>query len=81
MSRDEVKNKLEAVFREVFEDEELIITDETSADDIDAWDSLTHVELIVAVEEAFNLKLSAREIVRLKNVGEFINLLHSKTGD
>ena len=51
MSREEVKDRLEKVFREVFDDETILITDETSAEDIDAWDSLTHVELIVAVEE------------------------------
>ena len=79
MTRDEVKDRLEKVFREVFDDESIVITDETSADDIDAWDSLTHVELIVAVEEEFDMKLSAKEIVRLKNVGEFINLIHSKS--
>ena len=80
MSREEVKDRLEKVFREVFDDETILITDETSAEDIEAWDSLTHVELIVAVEEEFQMKLSAREIVRLKNVGEFINLIHSKAG-
>ena len=80
MSRDEVKERLEQVFREVFDDETIVITDDTSAEDIDAWDSLTHVELIVAVEEEFEMKLSAREIVRLKNVGEFISLIHEKAG-
>ena len=80
MTRDEVKKRLEKVFREVFDDETIVITDDTSADDIDAWDSLTHVELIVAVEEEFEMKLSAKEIVRLKNVGEFINLIHEKAG-
>ena len=79
MTRDEVKDRLEKVFREVFDDESIVITDDTSANDIDAWDSLTHVELIVAVEEEFDMKLSAKEIVRLKNVGEFINLIHSKS--
>ena len=81
MSRDEVKERLEQVFREVFDDDTIVITDGTSAEDIEAWDSLTHVELIVAVEEEFEIKLSAKEIVRLKNVGEFINLIHSKTGE
>lgn len=80
MSRDEVRERLEKVFREVFDDETIVITDDTSAEDIDAWDSLTHVELIVAVEEEFEMKLSAREIVRLKNVGEFISLIHEKAG-
>lgn len=80
MDRTEVRDRLEKVMREVFDDESIVIKDETCADDIDAWDSLTHVELIVAVEEEFEMKLSAKEIVRLKNVGEFINLIHDKSG-
>ncbi len=77
----DTKLKLEQVFREVFDDEEIELTDEMTADDIDAWDSLTHIQLIVAVEEAFNCKFSTVEVMKLKNVGEFIKLIDRKTGN
>lgn len=74
----DVKEKLQEVFQDVFDDDEIELTDETTADDIDAWDSLTHVQLIVAVEKAFGLKFSTVEVMKLKNVGEFIALIDKK---
>lgn len=72
------KDRLQEVFRNVFEDDEIEIADETTADDIDAWDSLTHVQLIVAVEKEFSLKFSTVEVMKLKNVGDFIALIEKK---
>ena len=77
----DTKSKLEEVFREVFDDETIEITNEMTADDIDEWDSLTHVQLIVAVEEAFGCKFSTVEVMKLKNVGEFISLIERKTAN
>ncbi len=77
----DTKSRLEEVFREVFDDEEIVITNEMTADDIEEWDSLTHVQLIVAVEEEFGCKFSTVEVMKLKNVGEFINLIDRKTGN
>lgn len=73
------KEKLQEVFQDVFDDDEIELTAETTADDIDAWDSLTHVQLIVAVEKAFSLKFSTVEVMKLKNVGEFIELIDKKS--
>lgn len=75
----DTKEKLQEVFQDVFDDDEIELTDETTADDIDAWDSLTHVQLIVAVEKAFGLKFSTVEVMKLKNVGEFIALIDKKS--
>lgn len=72
------QEKLQEVFRDVFDDEEIMIDAETTADDIDAWDSLTHVQLIVAVEKEFAVKFSTVEIMKMKNVGEFIDLINKK---
>jgi acyl carrier protein len=72
------QEKLQDVFRDVFDDEEIIIDADTTADDIDAWDSLTHVQLIVAVEKEFAIKFSTVEIMKMKNVGEFIDLINKK---
>ncbi len=77
----DTKVKLEQVFREVFDDDEIELSDEMTADDVDAWDSLTHIQLIVAVEEAFKCKFSTVEVMKLKNVGEFIKLIDRKTGN
>jgi acyl carrier protein len=75
---DIVKEKLQDVFREVFDDDEIIISDEMTANDIDEWDSLTHIQLIVACEKEFGCKFKTTEIIDLKNVGEFIALLKRK---
>lgn len=72
------KEKLQEVFRDVFDDEEIEIERETTAEDIDAWDSLTHVQLIVAVEKEFQVKFSTVEVMKMKNVGEFIDLIDRK---
>jgi acyl carrier protein len=70
--------RLERVFREVFDDESIVITPETTAADIDGWDSLEHINLIVAVEREFDVKFRTGEITGLKNVGEFEALLTKK---
>ena len=67
--------KLQEVFRRVFDDNGLTITDEMSAEDIDAWDSLNHIQLIVAVEKDFEVKFKNSEIARLANVGDLKALL------
>lgn len=72
------KERLQLVFREVFEDEEIEITEETTADDIEEWDSLTHIQLIVETEKEFNIKFTTIETIKLKNVGEFISLIEKK---
>ncbi len=78
MERNEIHEKLQEVFRDVFDEDELEISDETTADDVEAWDSLTHVQLIVEVEKAFGVKFSTGEVIKMKNVGEFIDLIKGK---
>lgn len=75
----DIKSDLQKVFREVFEDDTIEITNDMTAADIDDWDSLAHVELIVAVEKAFQLKFTTMEIKGLQNVGDFIDLIDKKT--
>ncbi len=69
---------LNAVFCEVFDDDAIRITRETTADDIEGWDSLSHMNLIVAVEMRFKLRFTGGEIQGLKNVGELIDLIAKK---
>ncbi len=78
MSRDEVFSELNEVFQEVFDDEDIVVTEETTADDIEGWDSLEHINLIVAVEENFGMKFSMGEVSSMKNVGEMADIIMSK---
>ena len=75
MERNEIFERVTNVFRDVFDDEELAITDETTAADIEDWDSLTHITLISAIEDEFGYKFGMKEVLQLKNVGEMITLL------
>jgi len=72
---DEAKARLGVIFREVFDDESIEIFDAMTADDLDEWDSLSHITLVLAVEREFGLKLKAAEVGALANVGEMIKLL------
>ena len=74
----DIKTKLQEVFRDVFDDEEIELRDGMTAADIEDWDSLAHIQLIVAAEKAFGVKFSTAEVGRLKNVGEFIALIADK---
>lgn len=74
----EIKERLQNIFREIFDDSSIILKDEISAKDIEEWDSLTHVQLIVAVESEFHVNFETAEISELKNVGDFISLIRKK---
>jgi acyl carrier protein len=74
----DITNRLTNVFREVFDDESIAITPAMTADDIDEWDSLSHIRLVLSVEKEFGAKFSAAEIGALKNVGDFVKLIESK---
>ena len=73
-----VKPRLNGVFQDIFDDPSLEITETMTAADIEAWDSLTHINLIVQVEKEFKIKLSTGEVRNLKNVGDFIALIAKK---
>lgn len=75
MNREEVYSKLNEVFREVFDDEEISVNDATTADDIEDWDSLEHINLMVAIEKAFNIKFNMGEVNSFKNVGEMVDII------
>ena len=66
--------------RDVFDDDDLEISLETTAEEVEDWDSLSHIRLIVAVERKFGFKFKNSEIEALKNVGELVNLVETKVG-
>lgn len=77
---DSILDRLTAVFRDIFDDESLVIAPTTTAADVDGWDSLAHIRLMLNVERAFKVKLTASEIGKLKSVGDLVALLEKKTG-
>jgi len=70
----EIYAKLTSIFQDIFDDE-VVLAPETTADDVDQWDSLNHVRLILAVSKAFDVKFSASSIGDLKNVGGLVTLI------
>jgi acyl carrier protein len=75
---DPTLTRLTSIFREVFDDDDLVLKPGLTADDVDGWDSLTHIRLILSVQKAFGVKFSAVEMSRLKNVGDLIELTKHK---
>jgi acyl carrier protein len=78
MNRTDVFNKVQEVFREVLEDEELIIKEDYNSEDIDDWDSLTHIILVVEIEKTFNMRFLSSEISNWKDIGAMITAIESK---
>lgn len=75
MSREEVFERLTEVFADVFDDEEIELTDSITSDDIEDWDSLEHVNLIIAVEQEFGIKFTMGEVTGMKNVGAMVDII------
>ena len=71
---------LTTLFRDVFDDPDLVLTPETVAEDVEGWDSAAHVALVVEVERSFGIKFRTAEIEELRNVGDFASLIAQKTG-
>lgn len=75
MTREEVYEKLNGVFQDVFDDESITVDDGTTADDIEDWDSLEHINLIIAVERCFGIKFTMGEVTGMNNVGEMVDII------
>jgi len=78
LTREEVVRRLTAIFCDVFEDEDLTIYDAMTAEDIEEWDSLNHVTLMVSAEREFGLRLTAAEVGELESVGQLIRLIEAR---
>lgn len=78
MNKNEIVKRLTEVFRDVFDDDSIIITDKTTANDIDDWDSIEHINLIGAVESEFGMRFKMREVSGMKNVGEMIDIISQR---
>lgn len=78
MTREEIYTRLDTVFQSVFDNETIHVTDATTADDIEDWDSFEHINLVVAVEKEFGIKFSMGQTNKLKNVGEMVDIILTK---
>ena len=78
MSREEIYEKLNEVFQDVFDDESLTVNDETTAADVEGWDSLRHITLLAAIEDEFDIEFSMGQTVSMKNVGEMVDYIEEE---
>lgn len=78
MVRNEIIEKLTAIFHEIFGDKSIVLRDDMTAADVENWDSLTHMLMITKVEEELGIKFKLKELNRLKKVGDLISIVESK---
>jgi acyl carrier protein len=78
MNREQAFERVQEIFRDIFDDQDLVIQDSTSSSDIEDWDSLNHINLVVAIEKDFKIKFNFNELSGLKDVGAMIDLILEK---
>lgn len=78
MERAEIFERLNEVFRDVFDDDSITVTENTTASDIDGWDSLIHITLISAVEDEFGISFNMKDVVKMKNVGDMADIIEDE---
>lgn len=74
----EIIERLTPIFRDVLDDDDLVITSATKAEDVDGWDSLAHIRLVVSIEKALGMRFTAEEVSSLQNVGDLATLIIKK---
>lgn len=75
---EKILNELTGIFRDIFDNEEIVAKPELCAYDVEEWDSLSHIQLVVAIEKHWNIKFTAREIMKWQNVGEMVQGIAEK---
>ena len=78
MEKSQILDDVQAIFREVLDNEEIVLLSATTAKDIEEWDSLTHIQLIVEIEKHFKIRFTSREILSWQNVGQLIDSIATK---
>lgn len=78
MTKEAIYETLDKVFQDVFDDDTITVHADTTANDIEDWDSLEHINLVVAIEEAFGMKFKMAEVTGMKNVGEMVDIIEAR---
>jgi acyl carrier protein len=78
MDEPQIYTRLAEIFEDVFDEDSINVTPELSAKDVDGWDSLTHIRLILTIEKAFKIKFSTSEVGKLENVGDLVTLIKAR---
>jgi acyl carrier protein len=78
MDEPQIYTRLTEIFEDVFDEDSINVTPELSAKDVDGWDSLTHIRLILTIEKAFKIKFSTSEVGKLENVGDLVTLIKAR---
>lgn len=78
MDRQEILKQITAIFRDVLDTDKIELTENTSAADVEEWDSLTHIQLVVGVEKSFKIRFTSREIQSWQNVGQMVDCILTK---
>jgi acyl carrier protein len=78
MTRKEVFNGVQDIFRDIFDEDDMVIEDKTNSDDVEEWDSLNHINLVSAIEKEFKIKFALVELMTLKDVGAMVDLMMEK---
>lgn len=78
MNKENILEQINIIGRDVFDDESIVLTDLTTANDVEDWDSITHVQLLFTIEKQFGIKFTSSEIAKFKNIGEIVACILSK---
>ena len=78
MTREELFDRVQDIFRDIFDEDDMVIEDKTSSNDVEEWDSLNHINLVSAIEKEFEIRFALGELMELKDVGAMIDLIGEK---
>lgn len=81
MTKTIIHTKVQDIFRDIFDDENLTISEQTHSEDIEDWDSLSHINLVASIEKEFHIKFALGELQELKNVGDMLELIAKKVSN
>ena len=80
MNKEEIFTRLNYIFRDIFDDNTISVNENTTAADIEDWDSLTHISLIAAIEDEFEIRFDMKDVLKMKNVGEMADRIAALAG-